>query len=73
LKENSSDRLEFDVMVYCCRNRALPRTRRKPAAESFRLQAYLRGWTWKLCGAEIPEELQVRLAQEIVKNNGEYR
>jgi hypothetical protein len=40
----------------------------KPAAESFRLQFCLRGWTWKLCGAEIPEELQVGLAQEIVKS-----
>jgi hypothetical protein len=40
----------------------------KPAAESFRLQFCLRGWTWKLCGIEIPEELQVRLAQEIVKS-----
>ena len=40
----------------------------KPADESFRLQFCLRGWTWKLCGAEMPEELQVRMAQEIVKN-----
>jgi hypothetical protein len=40
----------------------------KPAADSFRLQFCLRGWTWKLCGAEIPEKLQVRLAQEIVKS-----
>src|SRR5713101_2865443 len=28
----------------------------KPEAESFRLQFCLRGWTWKLCGIEIPEE-----------------
>jgi len=40
----------------------------KPEAESFRLQFCLRGWTWKLCGIEIPEQLQVRLAQEIVKS-----
>ena len=39
----------------------------KPRAESFRLQFCLRDWTWKLCGIELPEPLQVRLAQELVK------
>jgi hypothetical protein len=39
----------------------------KPAAESFRLRFCLAGWTWKLCGAELPEQLRVRLAQEIIK------
>jgi hypothetical protein len=39
----------------------------KPRAESFRLQFCLRDWSWKLCGIELPEPLQVRLAQELVK------
>ena len=39
----------------------------KPRQESFRLQFCLRDWTWKLCGMELPELLQVRLAQELVK------
>ncbi len=40
----------------------------KPAAESFRLQFCLTAWTWMLCGAELPEQLLVRLAQELIKN-----
>lgn len=40
----------------------------KPREESFRLQFCLRDWTWKLCGAELPEQLQIRLAQELVKS-----
>ena len=39
----------------------------KPRQESFRLQFCLRDWAWKLCGIELPEALQVRLAQELVK------
>ena len=39
----------------------------KPRAESFRLQFCLRDWTWKLCGIELPEALQLRMAQELVK------
>ena len=39
----------------------------KPASDSFRLQFCLTGWTWKLCGVELPQQLQVRLAQEIIK------
>jgi hypothetical protein len=39
----------------------------KPPAQSFRLQFCLTEWTWKLCGVELPEQLQVRLAQEIIK------
>ena len=39
----------------------------KPRQESFRLQFCLRDWTGKLCGMELPELLQVRLAQELVK------
>jgi Protein of unknown function (DUF2939) len=37
-----------------------------PAGERFRLQFCLADWTWKLCGAELPEQLQVRLAREII-------
>jgi hypothetical protein len=33
----------------------------------FRLEFCLTGWTWKICGAELPEQLQVRLVQEILK------
>ena len=39
----------------------------KPRQEHFRLQFCLRDWSWKLCGIELPEPLQVRLAQELVK------
>jgi len=37
----------------------------KPRQENFRLQFCLRDWTWKLCGIELPQALQVRLAQEV--------
>ena len=40
----------------------------KPPAERFRLGFCLTGWTWKLCGVELPEQLQIRLAQEILKS-----
>jgi hypothetical protein len=40
----------------------------KSPAESFRLQFCLTEWTWKLCGVELPEQLQIRLAQEIIKS-----
>jgi Protein of unknown function (DUF2939) len=40
----------------------------KPPPESFRLGFCLTGWTWKLCGIELPEPLQLRLAQEILKS-----
>ena len=40
----------------------------KPRQESFRLQFCLKDWTWKLCGAELPEQLQIRLAQELAKS-----
>ena len=39
----------------------------KPRQESFRLQFCLRDWAWKLCGLELPEALQVRLAQELAR------
>jgi Protein of unknown function (DUF2939) len=40
----------------------------KPPMESFRLGFCLTRWRWKLCGAELPEQLQLRLAQEISKS-----
>ena len=40
----------------------------KPPGESFRLGFCLTGWRWKLCSAELPEQLQLRLAQEISKS-----
>lgn len=39
----------------------------KPRQENFRLQFCLRDWAWKLCGIELPEALQLRMAQELVK------
>jgi hypothetical protein len=39
----------------------------KPRQESFRLQFCLRDWAWMLCGIELPEALQVRLAQELAR------
>jgi hypothetical protein len=39
----------------------------KPQQETFRLQFCLKDWTWKLCGVELPELLQLRLAQEVLK------
>jgi Protein of unknown function (DUF2939) len=39
----------------------------KPQQETFRLQFCLNNWTWRLCGVELPELLQVRLAQEVLK------
>jgi Protein of unknown function (DUF2939) len=39
----------------------------KPRADRFRLEFCLAGWTWRLCGTELPEQLQVRLVQEILK------
>ena len=38
----------------------------KPRNESFRLQFCLKSWTWQLCGVELPELLQVRLAQQLL-------
>jgi len=40
----------------------------KPRQESFQLQFCLKGWTWRLCGVELPELLQLRLAQEVLKS-----
>ena len=41
----------------------------KPAAERFRLEFCLTAWIWKLCGAELPEQLQVSLARELIRND----
>jgi len=40
----------------------------KPPEESFRLGFCLTGWTWKLCSADLPEQLQTGIAQEILKS-----
>jgi hypothetical protein len=40
----------------------------KQPEESFRLGFCLTDWTWKLCSADLPEQLQLRLAQEILKS-----
>ncbi len=39
----------------------------KPTAEKFRLKFCLTSWRWKLCDAELPEHLQIRIAQEVLK------
>jgi hypothetical protein len=39
----------------------------KPPEQSFQLGFCLTGWRWKLCSVELPEQLNFRLAQEIVK------
>jgi len=31
----------------------------KPLQDSFRLQFCLKDWTWRLCGLELPEPLQL--------------
>lgn len=38
-----------------------------PPKQRFRLQLQLKQWTWKLSDIQLPEELRMRLAQEIVK------
>jgi hypothetical protein len=38
-----------------------------PPARQFKLQFRLTTWVWKLSGVELPEELRVRLAQELIK------
>jgi Protein of unknown function (DUF2939) len=42
----------------------------KPPQDSFRLQFCLKDWTWRLCGVELPEPLQLRLAQEVMNSEG---
>ncbi len=39
----------------------------KPREEAFLLQFCFGGWTWKLCSVELPEVLQMRLAQELLR------
>jgi Protein of unknown function (DUF2939) len=40
---------------------------RAPPSLRFRLQFRLTNWVWKLSAIELPEELRLRLAQELVK------
>jgi len=38
-----------------------------PRERQFRIHLALRGWTWKLTGLDLPQELQERLARELMK------
>jgi len=42
----------------------------QPRTRQFRIQLGLRGFTWKLTGLELPQELQERLARELMKQQG---
>lgn len=42
----------------------------QPRPRQFRIQLSLRGWGWKLTGLELPQELQDRLARELMKQQG---
>lgn len=39
----------------------------QPRARQFRLELSLRRWSWKLTGLELPQELQERIARELMK------
>jgi hypothetical protein len=39
----------------------------KPRAQQFNLRFRLQSWTWKLIAVRLPEELQTRLAREVIK------
>ena len=41
-----------------------------PRERQFRIQLGLRGVTWKLTGLDLPQELQERLARELMKQEG---
>jgi hypothetical protein len=41
-----------------------------PRERQFRIRLALRGWTWKLTGLDLPQELQERLARELMKQQG---
>lgn len=41
-----------------------------PRERQFRVHLALRGLTWKLTGLDVPQELQERLAREIMKQQG---
>jgi hypothetical protein len=38
-----------------------------PRANQFGLRLHLSNWTWKLRGIELPELIQMKLAEEIIK------
>jgi hypothetical protein len=38
-----------------------------PPGRRLKLQFRLTHWVWKLCGIELPEELRVRLARELIR------
>ena len=41
----------------------------RPKEKQFRVRLALSGWTWKLSGLDLPQELQERLAREFVKQD----
>ncbi len=41
----------------------------KPAAQQFKPRLDLIEWRWKLTGIELPEQLRVQLAQEVIRTN----
>jgi hypothetical protein len=41
----------------------------RPKEKQFRVRLALSGWTWKLSGLDLPQELQERLAREFVKED----
>jgi hypothetical protein len=42
----------------------------KPAEEQFRLQFRLSGLTWRLVGVEVPQTVQQRFLQEMLRRDG---
>jgi hypothetical protein len=41
-----------------------------PRERQFRVELALRGWSWKLTGLELPQELQDHLARELIRQQG---
>src|SRR5262245_34091664 len=45
----------------------------KSRDEQFRVRLSLKGWKWKLTGIDLPEDLRVQLAKELVKQREEAK
>lgn len=41
-----------------------------PRARQFRIEFALRGWSWKLTGLDLPQDLQERIARELIRQQG---
>ena len=41
-----------------------------PRERQFRIRLALRGLAWKLSGIDLPQDLQERLARELIKQQG---